>query len=102
MRISGHATFSSDLVLNGEAEQYRPGGRVRVAIRPEDIIIRQRFEPSHQSGIMLRGTVEAVIFLGQAHVILVQIEGQGRRRFRSWFPRSSDRRNSCGARRLTS
>ena len=26
---------------------------------------------------MLRGTVEAVIFLGQAHVILVQIEGQG-------------------------
>jgi mannopine transport system ATP-binding protein len=77
VRISGHATFSSDLVLNGEAEQYRPGGRVRIAIRPEDIIIRQRFEPSHQSGIMLRGMVEAVIFLGQAHVILVQIEGQG-------------------------
>ncbi|CDN58464.1 Spermidine/putrescine ABC transporter ATPase subunit (plasmid) [Neorhizobium galegae bv. officinalis bv. officinalis str. HAMBI 1141] len=77
VRISGHATLPSDLVLNGEAEKYRAGGRVRVAVRPEDITIRQRFEPGHQSGVVLRGTVDAVIFLGQAHVILVQIEGQG-------------------------
>lgn len=77
VRISEHATLSSDLVSNGEAEQYQSGGRVHVAIRPEDITIRQRFEPGCKSDDVLRGTVEAVIFLGQAHVILVQLEGRG-------------------------
>lgn len=77
VRISEHATLSSDLVAEGEGEQYRPGGRVRVAIRPEDITIRHRFESGRTTDNVLRGTVEAVIFLGQAHIILVQIEGQG-------------------------
>ncbi len=77
VRISEHATLSSDLVADGESEQYRLGGRVRVAIRPEDITITRRFEFGHTTDNVLRGTVEAVIFLGQAHIILVQIEGQG-------------------------
>jgi mannopine transport system ATP-binding protein len=49
---------------------------VRVAIRPEDIAIEPHVKGSFSDDGGLHGSVETVIFLGQAHLILVKVDGQ--------------------------
>jgi mannopine transport system ATP-binding protein len=77
VRVSEQAILSSSPKGDENSSQTRPGCRVRAAIRPEDIVIMRRADGGRKDHESLGGTVEAVIFLGQAYLILVQLEGEG-------------------------
>lgn len=75
IRVSKTVTLQSRDATGAQLAHFRTGAAVRVAVRPEQIALRATSPGSSKD--QLTGTVESVIFVGQAHLVLVRMEGQG-------------------------
>lgn len=77
IRVSETVTLQSRSAADGQSLPFRPGAALRVAVRPEQITLEATPPGCGTLKHQLTGTVESVIFVGQAHLVLVRMEGQG-------------------------